>query len=153
MKLKTLFESEHTSEVIVDDDLFRVALNDTKNAKGRWISSIESDAHLVVVGGDRSLDMDVKMGFYTLDDVSQDWSRTREFIKKRHGDPVILFRADLPAHKHNPGALTLYYADKKMASRFMSKERELIKKSVKVDDIVAVFAHKSGYYEFIVKIV
>lgn len=130
-------------------DLLDIAVADTDASSHR--DTMVSDAHGVIVGRLRRLDREVARGKMTLDDITKDWERTHQFIRAKYGDRVILYRADAPAHEHNPNTLTLYFASKKMADRYNSHDRTAKPYLVKTDDIVAVHARANGYYEVIVR--
>ena len=133
--------------VQVTDDLFKSGLKESQNLDPRILYFIQHDANGVIVGQPRTFDKAILRGEFTLGNVSQQFAETRELLRRKHGDSLTLYRAETDPSRHNPNTLTVYMGDKNLASKFGDAKPY----TVKTDDVVAMYAKPSGYYEFIVK--
>ena len=147
---ETVEESQKDARpFVIDDGLLRIAQAETAASKNTY--EMEMDAQGTIIGSARMLDKAIKRGDFSLADISNDWSKSREYIRSKYGNEVILHRADAPSNEHSNDTLTVYFGDKKLASRFNSETRTAKSYVVRTDDIVAVYARKSGYWEIIAK--
>ncbi len=82
---------------------------------------------------------------------SSGFDKTRDEIRKQHGDHVRLYRYQDPEHSiaEKP---TLLFSDKAQVHGFRRDNRKLISLDVSVDDIFSVGADENGYREFVVDI-
>lgn len=138
-----------SKDVVVDDDLLSSAIADTRKSAHRF--TMESDSQGVLPGKIRQLDREIKNGEITENDISNGWNNTRNLIRSKYGDNVTLYRVNPPESQHNKDTVTLYYGDKQLAKRFETEDQKAEPFNINVDDILALYARPSGYYEFIVK--
>jgi hypothetical protein len=144
-------------EVNVDRELLQTAREDLAGADGVFVSDIARDQQGVIPGALTSLNRSLipskfAPASYTVKEIAKPWERTRELLRKRHGDRVTLYRADAPEAERNADTRLVYMGDRGLAEKFAVDGRKAEPFTVAVDDIVAVNVTPSGYYEFIVDI-
>ena len=137
--------------VAFDDELLSVARRETQALQGVFKYDLEEDAQGVLPGKPRMLDRRLARGDYTEQQIADEYRATREMMRARYGDTVTLWRADAPDGQKNQETRTVYMADEATAKKFATKGRTANPYRVKVDDVLAVFAKSSGYYEAVVR--
>jgi hypothetical protein len=143
--------TQNISAVNFDEDLLKSAMADTKKAPPLILSDLDADAMGVIRGRARQLDKAINRGTYKESDLQDAWAGTRGLLKTKYGNAVKLYRADAPKSDHAADTLTVYMADQKIAERFANNGRQVAEHVVPIDDILAVYARPSGYYEAIVR--
>lgn len=136
---------------VFDDALLDIAKRDTRNAPALIGYAMEGDAQGVIPGRLRELDRSIKKGRFTEDEVAAAWKATRDELRHRYGDRLTLYRADAPESLHNPETLTVYMADEATAKKYANNGRVAKPFTVPTDDVLAVYARPSGYFEAIVR--
>lgn len=147
----TTAENDNASDVIVDDELLEIGKRDTAGAHPDVRYAMSHDQQGVMPGKLTYLNEFVKNGKVTLSDVAEAWAKTRDYIRRKHGNVVGLYRADAPKSEHHPDTTILFMGDKKLAARFALDGRKLKRFRVRVDDILGLNVTRGGYYEFLVK--
>ncbi len=137
--------------VVWDDTLQAIAVKDSKGLTGEPLFDIEDDVQGNIPGKTRKFDRAVNAGKYSLDDVASKFTSTREALRSRYGNKLTLWRADAPDSEKTSDTQTLYMGDEKLARKFAANGRQAKPYTVNTDDVVAVYARPSGYFEFIVK--
>ena len=144
-------QTDTPESVVFDEELLSVARAETKAMRGIARYTLEGDSQGVIPGRARQLDREMARGLYTEQDLADEFAQTREMIRARYGDTVTLWRADAPAAQHSADTRTVYMADQATAEKYASNGREAKPYQVSVDDILAVYARPSGYFEVIAR--
>lgn len=141
-----------------EDDFKSVVKSDYKSAPDAVKEAIDEDVKGVFVGQARNLDLDIIAKKYTLEEVAAAFQGTRELIRQRYGNQVVLYRYDAPKNTRAKDAMTVYMADKEFSKKFGGADayggsgRKGQPYLVDVDDIIAAHVGEKKYREFIVKI-
>lgn len=159
-------------DLVWDDAMKAQAVADLAAAPPAIKEAIDEDVKGVHTNSLRNLDQASYEGQFTFAQVTKAWEKTRELIRKKHGDVVTLYRADAPPPRRVRGTRTVYMADLALAPEFAeayrpggdmasvssSPPREMLAYRIPVDDIVAVYAldtvkgKPAWYREFIVRL-
>jgi len=146
------FLNENIKTFVINDELLKIASQETKSLPNSISSAINSDVRGLIVGIPRALDRKINKNDFTLDDVKKEYSKTLHFMKKEYGNKVILHRAQSDNIKVPKGSLTVLFADKKWAKRYSDEEKKLAAYIVPMEKIIGVVAFANGYYEIIVEL-
>lgn len=144
-------QAANAPDAVVDDELLGIARRETDNANSQVRNDIERDQAGVIPGKPTIINRSLKRGHYTLEQMAAGWENTRAKLRERHGETVVLYRADERPENWHADTQVVYMGDKNLAQHFARDGRKVQAFTVPVDDIVAVNARRSGYYEFIVK--
>ena len=136
---------------VFDEDLLSAARADSRATSGMLRHALDEDVQGVLPGKVREFDRLMARGDFSEAEVKAAFKATLDLMRRKHGDAVTMWRADAPASLHNAGTRTVLMAGKDVAMHFAKNGREAKKYTVKTDDVLAVFALPSGYYEAIVK--
>lgn len=135
----------------VDEKLLAVGMACTKAAPIRMRCDVENDQQGVVVGALTSINRSLQSGQYTTHDMAQHWADVRDLLKERHGDTVVLYRADAPQEKWHEDTQVVYMGDHALAEKFANRGRKVDAFLVPVNDVLALNVQPNGYWEFVVK--
>ena len=136
---------------IFDEDVIASAINESKKLDGLLGNAIETDVQGVIPGKQREFDRGLDRGYFTEDQVRKAFTKTLSLIREKHGDQLTLWRSDVPDADKSIDTRTVFMADKDVAEKYAVNGREAKPYQVKTDDVLAVYARPSGYYEAIVK--
>lgn len=141
-------------EPIIDDDLLKIIMNDKANANSNIRYAIDTDVIGVIPNQIRNFDRALLKNNFSIDDLMAAFKNTRNELKSKYGNEIILHRAEAPKAEWNPDTQTVYMATKDEASKYINGDnanRVLTPYQLNIDDILGANAEPSGYYEFIVR--
>lgn len=152
MAAAAAFSRSQSSRKIFTDDVLAIAKAETRKASGGSIYAMEEDVQGVIPGKPRALDRGLARGDFTEAEIQEQFAGTIAALRKANGDDLILWRADAPDDRKNSASKTVYMADEDVASQYAVNGRAAKPYRVKIDDVLAVYAKPSGYYEAIIRL-
>ena len=141
-------------EPVIDDNLLKIIMNDKANANSNIRHAIDTDVQGVIPNQIRNFDRSLLKNEFNVNDLMSAFKNTRDELRSRYGNDILLHRAEAPKAEWNPNTQTVYMATKDEASKYINGDnagRQLTPYQLSIDDILGANAHPSGYYEFIVR--
>ena len=146
------FSRKRATADVFDETTIEIAAAESKKLAGFLGSAIEEDVQGVIPGKPRTLDRWLAAGKISEDEIRSAFAKTIGHIRAKHGDELTLWRADAPDSRKTPDARTVYMSDEDVARKYADNDRTAKPYSVKIGELLGVYARPSGYYEAIVKI-
>ncbi len=133
-------------------EILDTAVKESSAVGGMVGYALETDVQGVIPGKPRELDRLLAKGTITEDEVKAKFAGTLAAMRAKYGDRVTLWRSDAPDAQKSADSKTVYMAGQDEATKYAVRGRVAKPYVVSMDDVLGVYAKRSGYYEVIVKL-